>query len=130
VITSRSRLHYREFPGRDSADPFESGPGDGFSMRVVRLEGGRRRWPHRHPHSQEAIYVVRGKGLLWEDGVRRPFEAGDCALIEAGVAHATIPDAGTSMELVCFFPHPDLSRNLEEIEELLIVDGERDKAEE
>ncbi len=37
---------------------------------------------------------------------------GDTVLVPAGVAHATIPDAGETMELVCFFPHPNLQDNL------------------
>jgi quercetin dioxygenase-like cupin family protein len=89
-------------------------------MRVVRLEGTGRRSPHRHPRSQEAIFVVEGAGYLWEDGVGARFEAGDCALIEAGVAHATVPDPGTSMELVCFFPHRDMKDNVEELEHVTI----------
>jgi quercetin dioxygenase-like cupin family protein len=88
-------------------------------MRIVRVEGEGRS-PHRLPHSREAIYVISGKGWLWEDGVELRVEAGDCALIEAGVAHATIPDSGTAMQLVCFFPHPDLNANVEELEDIVI----------
>jgi quercetin dioxygenase-like cupin family protein len=96
-------------------------------MRIVRLTGTGSRSPHRHPHSQEAIYVISGRGTLWEDGEAQRFEAGDCALIAAGVPHATIPDGGTSMELVCFFPHPDLNTNLDELEDIVIgPDGKGD----
>ncbi|MQB02270.1 MAG: cupin domain-containing protein [Actinobacteria bacterium] len=82
-------------------------------MRVVRLSGDRRRSAHAHPHSYEVIHVVRGRGALWEDGVATPVSGGDTALIPPGVPHATIPDPGTDMEVVCFFPHPDLSSNIE-----------------
>ena len=99
-------------------------------MRLVRLEAGRRRSPHRHPHSQEAIYVVSGAGVLWEDGVERHVEAGDCLLIDTGVPHATIPTSG-AMELVCFLPRSGLESNLEELEHILITGdeggGERDE---
>ena len=124
MIRPRSDRRFRSLPGRFSADPFEGAPVDGFSIRVVRLEGGPRRSPHRHPHSQEAIYVLDGRGVLWENGLANGVKAGDCALIDAGVAHATIPDPGTSMEIVCFFPHPDLRRNLEELEDIVIVDNQ------
>jgi quercetin dioxygenase-like cupin family protein len=95
-------------------------------MRVVVVEGAGRRTPHRHPRSQEAIYVARGKGILWEEGTAHAFEAGDCALIEPGVAHATIAEPGTSMELVCFFPLADLQGNIEELEDPIVLgrDGE------
>jgi quercetin dioxygenase-like cupin family protein len=121
MISSRSHLRYVKLPGRASANPFEGAVVDALAMRLVRLEGGRRRSPHRHPHSQEAIFVVRGAGVLWEDGVAHRFEAGDCALIHTGVPHATIPDPGTSMELACFFPHPDLDANIEELEDMVLV---------
>lgn len=120
-----ARRRYHELPGRASADPLEGMQPRGFCLRVVRLEAQERRSPHRHPHSQEAIYVVRGRGTLWEDGVARKFEAGDCALIEPGVAHATLPDPGTSMELVCFFPRADLRDNIEELEDVVIHHDER-----
>lgn len=124
MISPRSDLRYMSLPGRASADPFEGAAPDGLAMRLVRLEGGRPRSPHRHPHSQEAIFVASGAGVLWEDGATHRLEAGDCALIHAGVAHATLPDPGTSMELACFFPHGDLDGNIEELEEMVIVHPE------
>jgi quercetin dioxygenase-like cupin family protein len=122
VIVSRSEYRYRGLPGRQSADPFEGTPFAALSMRIVRLESTGRRSPHRHPHSPEAIYVVSGSGRLWEDGVEHRVEAGDCALIESGVPHAAIPDTGTSMNLVCFFPHGDLNANTEELEDVVVGD--------
>jgi quercetin dioxygenase-like cupin family protein len=129
VIVRRESLSYRQLPGRSTADPFTEAKPLGLSMRVVYLRGGARRNPHRHPHSHEAIYVLRGRGALWEDGSSSPFEAGDCALIDPGVAHATIPDAGNDMELVCFFPHPELPANTDEVEDLILVEGTEKGAE-
>lgn len=68
--------------------------------------------------------MVAGTGLLWENGAVRAVEAGDLVLIQAGVAHATIPEKGTQMELVSFFPHPDLASNIEELDDVVIVEKE------
>jgi quercetin dioxygenase-like cupin family protein len=115
MIISRSTYEYVQRPGRLTVDPFEGLEHDAFSVRVVKLDGDNRRTPHLHPDSQEVIYVVRGEGMLWEDGNTQRFVEGDCALVDAGVPHATVPDAGTKMELICFFAHPDLLANTQEL---------------
>ena len=40
------------------------------------------------PHAQDEIYVVvRGRGVLFHDGARDPFEPGDFLFVAAGVDH-------------------------------------------
>ena len=40
------------------------------------------------PHAQDEIYVVvGGRGVLFHDGVRDPFEPGDFLFVAAGVDH-------------------------------------------
>ena len=40
------------------------------------------------PHAQDEIYVVvRGRGFLFHDGKRDPFDAGDLLFIAAGTEH-------------------------------------------
>jgi quercetin dioxygenase-like cupin family protein len=125
VVPARA-LVFDELPGRASANPFPGMDSEAMSVRLVRVVAGGGRTPHRHPESAEAIYVVRGRGQLWEEGSLRPVAAGDCALIPRGVAHATVPDPGNSMELVCFFPHPDLRANLEELDGPIDLPGQSD----
>jgi quercetin dioxygenase-like cupin family protein len=122
VIVSRSQRRFRELPGRAAANPLEAADVQGMSMRVVVVHGGAPRSPHRHPHSQEVIYVASGRGRLWQEGVLRRFQEGDCALIGRGEAHATIPDPGESMELVCFWPHPELEKNIEEMDDVIALE--------
>jgi mannose-6-phosphate isomerase-like protein (cupin superfamily) len=45
--------------------------------------------PNRQtPHDQDEIYVIaRGRGVLFHDGQREPFEAGDLMFIAAGTEH-------------------------------------------
>ena len=115
VIVPRVAYEFVPRPGRLVADPCAGLDTDAFSVRVVELDGDNRRHPHRHPHSQEFIFVVRGQGTLWEDGVPHRVAEGDGAVIDAGVPHGTVPDRGTKMEVVCFFAHPDLAANTEEL---------------
>ena len=122
VVTS-SVLDFRALPGRSSADPFLNLDAPGMSMRVVRLPAGLERRAHRHPHSCEAIYVVEGRGYFWEDGRAQPVQEGDCILVEMGAAHATVPDTDNAMKIVCFLPHPDLASNIEELDELIRIEG-------
>ena len=102
-----------DLPGRRSGDPLRDLP-TASSMRLVRVTRSPMRRAHRHPASEEVVYVRRGTGTVYVEGVRTPVGPGTIVHIPAGTAHATIPDAGAEMELVCFFPHPDLTQNLEE----------------
>jgi len=45
--------------------------------------------PNRQtPHAQDEVYVVvRGRGVLFHDGKRDSFEAGDCLFVAAGTEH-------------------------------------------
>ena len=45
--------------------------------------------PNRQtPHAQDEVYViVRGRGVLFHDGERDPFESGDLLFVAAGSEH-------------------------------------------
>ncbi|HSF87032.1 MAG TPA: cupin domain-containing protein [Acidimicrobiia bacterium] len=113
TVTPGHELHFDELPGRDSADPL-LGLGAASSIRIVRLHPGRTRQAHRHPHSEEIVYVRTGHGTAFLDGTPCRVAPGDVVHVPPGVPHATIPDTGELMELICFFPHPSLANNLEE----------------
>jgi quercetin dioxygenase-like cupin family protein len=112
-------LAFLELPGRRSADPLAllgGGGPHGVSVRIVRMEAAPGRRPHRHPLSVEVVHVLAGTGAAWLDGRATPVGPGDTFLIPAGAAHATLPDHGAALELLCFFPHADLASNIEELE--------------
>lgn len=110
-VTRHGDLDFVALPGRDAADPLRDMNDTTSSVRVVRLVRTEGRTAHRHPHSEEIIHVVAGTGTTWIDGRRERVAPGDTVRIPAGAAHATVPDPGVAMELVCFFPHPDLAAN-------------------
>lgn len=105
---------YAELVGRLSADPLAGAGAEACSVRVVRVPPGPRT-PHRHPHSIEVIYVAEGEGRFWEGEEVTPVAPGDVLLVPAGTPHATVCTGTSPLVLVCFFPHPDLSANLEEL---------------
>jgi len=121
TIIKHESFDFVDLPGRRSADPLV-GRASQSSARYVRLEYSPGRRAHRHPHSEEVIYVVSGRGHVWLDGERLPVGAGDIVHIPTGRAHATVPDRGAPMELMCFFPHPDLADNIEETDMVVTVE--------
>jgi quercetin dioxygenase-like cupin family protein len=116
-----ARLHFEALPGRASADPLR-GLGAASSLRIVRLGRTPSRHAHRHPHSEEIIFVRTGSGTVVVDAVRHRVGPGDVVHIPPGAAHATIPDPGSDVELVCFFPHPELAANLEETDIAITIE--------
>ncbi|HEY8453013.1 MAG: cupin domain-containing protein [Micromonosporaceae bacterium] len=112
VVRGRD-LNFVDLPGRRTADPLPARLAGGCSVRVVRVPPGPRT-PHRHPYSCEVVYVAAGRGRVWEDDSVTEVAPGDLVVIPPGVPHATVA-TGRELTLVCFFPHPDLARNLEEL---------------
>jgi quercetin dioxygenase-like cupin family protein len=84
------------------------------------------RSPHRHPESEEIVFVASGHGRVWIDGTFRPVGPGSWYRIPTGAPHATMADPGEAMSLVCFFPHDDFAKNLEELDVILEYPGEED----
>ncbi len=114
-VIRASELAYAQLPGRRAADPL-AGIDVPVSVRVVRIDPVDDRTPHRHPHSLEVVQVLAGRGLAWQEGSFTRIGVGDLVLIPAGDAHATLAVPGQTLELLCFFPHPQLRDNLEELD--------------
>lgn len=113
TVASRPEFEFVDLPGRRSADPLKDTP-SASSLRIVQMTRTEGRTAHRHPYSEEVVVVAAGHGRAWIDGEWFSVATGDVVRIPAGVAHATVPDRGSQMELVCFFPHPNLNKNIED----------------
>ncbi len=113
TIVAGSDFEFADLPGRRSADPLRDVDA-AASLRVVDLERTEGRAAHRHPYSEEVVYVAAGHGSVWIDGTTHSVRQGDVVHVPVGAAHATIPTPGVEMRLICFFPHPDLSHNIED----------------
>jgi quercetin dioxygenase-like cupin family protein len=112
-----SDLDFRDLPGRASADPFGSTDPGELAVRVVIVDHQAARTPHRHPMSPEVVFVAEGHGIAWQDGTAIRVGPGDIVWVPRNAPHATIPDPGSRLRLICFFPHGDLSANLVELDE-------------
>ena len=113
TVTPSREVEFIDLPGRSAGDPLRSVAADS-SLRVTRVQRTSDRRAHRHPHSEEVVYVRSGKGAVYIDGVFHAVGPGDTVHIPQGAAHATIPGPEADMELICFFPHADLRANIEE----------------
>ena len=118
---SFSDLEFREFPGRSAADPFAGLDTPALSVRVTIVPAAPTRQLHRHPFSPEVVYVVEGHGVAWQNGTATRIGPGDIVWIPTDTPHATIPEPGSQLKLVCFFPHEDLSENLVELAESVSI---------
>ena len=59
------------------------------------------------PHAQDELYIaVRGRGVLFHDGARDPFEPGDFLFVAAGVEHH-FEDFGDDLPVWRVFYGPD-----------------------
>ena len=70
----------------------EFAPGDAFAQHV-------------HPHSEDVIVVLEGKGVIKVEGKEYPIEAGDVVYVPPGERHGTI--AGTAMTMFSCQAPPD-----------------------
>ncbi len=113
-VVPAGSLQFGPLPGRLSANPLPPGLDVGASARVVRIAPGPRT-PHVHPLSAEVVYVAGGTGTAWEDDVPTRVQHGDVVVVPAGVPHATVASGTSDLVLVCFFPHPDLAENIQEL---------------
>ena len=114
-VIRRTDHEYQDLPGRRSADPLERAAAES-SLRLVELERTEGRRAHRHPLTEEIVYVEAGRGEVWIEGERHRVGPGDVVRIPRAAAHATIPEHDQHMRLICFFPHPALGENLEDTE--------------
>lgn len=122
TVVGGGDLEYRDFPGRRTADPFAAVAQGESTVRQVTIDPVPARSPHVHPHSEEVVHVVAGRGRVWIDGTYHPVGPGSWYRIPAGTPHATLADPGEQMSLACFFPHDDFENNIEELD--LVLDGQ------
>ncbi len=114
-VVRRADVTFAHLVGRRAGDPLAGLDAAGCSVRVVVVAPGPRT-PHRHPHSVEVMHVVAGTGEHWQGDTSTPVGPGDVVLVPVGLPHVTVASGPGDVELVCFFPHPELGANTEELD--------------
>jgi len=125
TVVGPGEIEFRAFPGRRTADPFREAGQGASTVRQVVIDPVDARSPHLHPHSEEIVFVVSGRGRVWLDGVFHAVGPGHWYRIPAGTPHATLADPGERMSLVCFFPHDDFANNIEELD--LVLENQKEE---
>ncbi len=56
---------------------------------------------HIHKTSEEIYYIIKGKGIMWQDGEERRVEAGDAIANLPGVPHRIVNDYSEPLVFLC-----------------------------
>jgi mannose-6-phosphate isomerase-like protein (cupin superfamily) len=90
------------------------------SLRIVDIApakaGDPPRKPHVHTSFEEVIYVLTGEGVTETKGRAQPVRAGDTILIPQGEPHVTHNTGSGTLQLLCFFPTPDVAAGTRDLD--------------
>ena len=78
--------------------------GDAFLLMEDRMERGKTTPLHRHPHNDEAIYLLEGEILVDVEGEQHRIGAGGFFFAPRGVAHAFMVTSDTARVLALLTP--------------------------
>lgn len=76
-----------------------------ITLNYAEFEPGQAFKQHIHPHSEDVIVVLKGKGIIKVEGKEYPIETGDVIYIPPGEKHGTI--AATAMAMFSCQAPPD-----------------------
>ena len=106
-----------EVPGRYLrwvVDKKEGLDGKFCSCCIMRVEPGHKVNPaHCHPNGEEMLYIMKGNGKVYIDGIIYPFQAGSVVLFEQGKIHMVRNTGSEELKVACFFSP---ASNLDEYE--------------
>ena len=112
-IVHESEIEELEKPGRFMKwmiTPEDSGARH-LSSVLIRVPPGESVKPaHSHPNGEEMIYIIKGEGRVYIDGMVDEVCSGTAVLFPQGSIHMLKNDGNEGMKVICFFAPPsDLS---------------------
>lgn len=82
-------------------------PGKYCSCCIMRVLPGNTVNPaHCHPAGEEMLYIIKGTGKVYIDGIIYPIHEGSVVLFEVGKTHQVRNDGAEEMKVACFFAPP------------------------
>lgn len=108
-------------PGRNSHEIVSQRTGSQTAtLRYVEIPvvqaGDAKRTMHLHHGVEEIIWVVGGEGVFETPAGRFPVRSGDVIQVPADEPHVTRNVTSEPLRLLCFFPHPDVGRQTENLQ--------------
>jgi mannose-6-phosphate isomerase-like protein (cupin superfamily) len=95
-----------------------------LSFCVIRvLPGETVRPAHSHPHSEELIYILSGRGRVMIEGEVGEVRAGTAVLFEEGKVHMLRNTGSEEMKVACFFAPATSLDNYKTFEEVRFPGG-------
>ena len=76
-----------------------------FAMRVFELEPDGYSPLHKHPWEHE-VFILEGKGQLFDGQKATPFQAGDAIFVQADEMHQFKNSSKKLLKFICLIPHP------------------------
>ena len=91
------------------------------SAGIVEVTPGTGHDIHKHPESEEILYVVRGEGEQTVAGETRTISSGDVVHIPADVEHGTINTGWETMTVLAIYSPPGPEKQLRDHPDATIV---------
>jgi quercetin dioxygenase-like cupin family protein len=99
-------------------------PANNLSFVVIRVQPGETVRPaHSHPHSEELIYILTGRGKVMIEGEIGDVRAGTAVLFEQGKIHMLKNAGDEEMKVACFFAPATSLDNYRTFEEIGFPEG-------
>ena len=117
-VIHETDVEEKKVPGRYLRWVVDQKPGglDGkfCSCCIMRVEPGQTVNPaHCHPDGEEMLYIIRGEGKVYIDGIIYPFREGSVVMFEKGKIHMVRNTGSEELKVACFFAP---ASNLDEYE--------------
>ena len=80
-----------------------------FAMRQFEVEPGGHSPRHSHPYEHE-VFVLEGRGEVWENETPRPIQAGDIVFVRPDEIHQFRNTGQAPLKFLCLIPNSAMDK--------------------